>query len=920
MANITYLDGNQGAFRFRNFGDFEITSMDADGALFERTAGSYDITRDAFTIELGFNKAVVADVNEGPDAGGSTLLDGGQVFTGGTISSVTYKNNTSDPIMEVTGLKISLVWLTSYIKEQGGTGDLWELGWAIFRDANAIVGSSDSTGSVQTEDFEDFVTGTGNDTVTNKVGNSYIADRGGSDKYNGGKDFDEVSYEEGYWSVSLLKRGIEVKLFDKKNKDVVTGTDGKKDSLKNIEKIIGSAKDDRFIGDKGNNEFAGLQGADFFDGKKGWDYIEYNRADSFGAYDNVIIDYDEKIARDPSGSYDRFKGIEAFRMSEQDDYFFATNAERIFVNGDDGNDTFNLDGGGIDLFGGDGDETYNLWGTGFYHLIQDFETGNDSVWIYDFTSGDVTETYDGSGDLILRFGVDQASLELEGISAGDVAGAGGFASFLSSNVFFGDSGVDPFPDGLDPNEASQIAKTSKGFKANFQFFDGNQGIFRYQDMDDGEVTYLGDDGMFLEFSAAQRGSAYDPTQDWYRAVVEFDDTYWHNYDVGSASTEGGYFDDGLYSGGHISKITFYSEYGDGGSDGGSIGSLGDLQGDLGFKLLEISDLEIDLAWFSTRYTENWEDALRDIWNATGTGNNTYEGSNFGGGPDSDWDGEDITTGRGNDTVNAGKGGDYISDRGGKDKYNGEAGIDMVSYDSDTYNQDLVKGGIDARLDKGYIKGYDGLKDTVKSIEEVRGTALKDKFKGDNKDNLFQGLGGNDIIDGGKGEDEASYRNDDNRGGTGGIIADMSMGTKKNKWKGEVLDGFGTTDTLYNIERIQGTDYDDSYTDSKGDDYFRARSGEDVVNLSKGNDFVNLGFDGDDDTIIFKGDNWGNDGIWGFDDGDDKLQITNLLEADFFADVAISGDGDGNTVVEWEGNELMIYDFSDSNLTKSDFIF
>jgi hypothetical protein len=168
--------------------------------------------------------------------------------------------------------------------------------------------------------------------------------------------------------------------------------------------------------------------------------------------------------------------------------------------------------------------------------------------------------------------------------------------------------------------------------------------------------------------------------------------------------------------------------------------------------------------------------------------------------------------------------------------------------------------------------------------------------------------GNDAIDGGDGFDTASYRRDSQRGGTDGIVADLKKGT--------VRDGFGNKDTIENIERIEGTDTNDVFKDGKGDDEFRLRDGNDTVYFSKGDDFADASGSGAD-LFVFKGNKFGHDAIWAFDDSQgDKLQILNAAS---ISDLSIYQDGD-NAVVEFGSNSVTLYEFLASDLDGGDFVF
>ena len=79
---------------------------------------------------------------------------------------------------------------------------------------------------------------------------------------------------------------------------------------------------------------------------------------------------------------------------------------------------------------------------------------------------------------------------------------------------------------------------------------------------------------------------------------------------------------------------------------------------------------------------------------------------------------------------------------------------------------------------------------------MQGSTFDDTLLGSSFSNTFTGLGGDDLIDGRGGFDTASYNSLSTV--TSGVIVNMAAGTAT----GDASIG---TDTLRNIEGIQGTD-------------------------------------------------------------------------------------------------------------------
>ena len=104
---------------------------------------------------------------------------------------------------------------------------------------------------------------------------------------------------------------------------------------------------------------------------------------------------------------------------------------------------------------------------------------------------------------------------------------------------------------------------------------------------------------------------------------------------------------------------------------------------------------------------------------------------------------------------------------------------------------------------GTVTDFDGGTDTFTGIALVRGTANDDSFVGTTGQQLFQGMAGNDSLDGGAGlldtVDFGRARLAD--GAIQGASVDLSTGSG--------TDPFGGTDTFANIEVLDGSIFDDA---------------------------------------------------------------------------------------------------------------
>ncbi len=118
-----------------------------------------------------------------------------------------------------------------------------------------------------------------------------------------------------------------------------------------------------------------------------------------------------------------------------------------------------------------------------------------------------------------------------------------------------------------------------------------------------------------------------------------------------------------------------------------------------------------------------------------------------------------------------------------------------------------------------------------SDEGLRGTASNDKIYGfAGNDGLTGGLGA-DMLDGGAGWDVANYADS---------LEAVNINLATNINKGGTAEG----DTIFNIERVFGSGYNDTMTGGLGQDFLYGNNGNDVLYGAEGNDSL-FGENGDD---------------------------------------------------------------------------
>ncbi|MGP6089380.1 hypothetical protein [Antarctobacter jejuensis] len=189
-------------------------------------------------------------------------------------------------------------------------------------------------------------------------------------------------------------------------------------------------------------------------------------------------------------------------------------------------------------------------------------------------------------------------------------------------------------------------------------------------------------------------------------------------------------------------------------------------------------------------------------------------------------------------------------RRGNDTMHGAGGYDELQYfDGDT-------GAITVNFATGMATDEFGDTDTFTGMEAVRATSQADTLIGAAALSFisFRGLDGNDTITGSSSWDRADYSRDANSGGANGIVADLFAGT--------ILDGFGATDQITEIDEVRGTDVADSmsaagltrgirFDGEGGDDTLTGGGGDDEFNDGSGDDSM-LGGNGDDLWIMNTG--------------------------------------------------------------------
>ena len=139
---------------------------------------------------------------------------------------------------------------------------------------------------------------------------------------------------------------------------------------------------------------------------------------------------------------------------------------------------------------------------------------------------------------------------------------------------------------------------------------------------------------------------------------------------------------------------------------------------------------------------------------------------------------------------------------------------------------------------GTAQDGQGGTDTLVGIEGVRGSDFADTLTGSSASGeVFQGMAGNDTINGGGGTDTASYARDWNDNGDAlGVVVNLSSSTASGSWQGvsynvaagTALDGWGDTDTLANITNLEGSIFNDVLVGNGSNNTLNGGAGNDSL--------------------------------------------------------------------------------------------
>lgn len=305
------------------------------------------------------------------------------------------------------------------------------------------------------------------------------------------------------------------------------------------------------------------------------------------------------------------------------------------------------------------------------------------------------------------------------------------------------------------------------------------------------------------------------------------------------------------------------------------------------------------------------DTLRNIENLTGSDfNDRLEGDEVA------------------NRLEGGLGDDFLIGRAGNDVLLGGAGDNTLfgGSGSDTASYEGLTAGVTIDLNLVDIaQTVIGGSDSLRSIENLRGSNFDDDLTGDAGDNMFNGLRGDDDINGGAGNDRinGSVGNDDLFGGTGSDILNGGTGD-------DIIDGWsgfdtasytglsqrvvvnlnvstaqdtlgGGIDTILRIENLIGTGQDDILTGNSNQNRLEGSNGDDLLDGQSGGDTL-LGGNGNDTLLGGSG----GDRLFGGagnDDLDGGSQRDRLEGGD--GNDTLNGGADVDRLFGGDGNDILI---------------
>ncbi len=677
------------------------------------------------------------------------------------------------------------------------------------------------------------------DTLTGDGGDNVLRGSDGTDSLVGGGGNDTADFRDG-------TNAARVDLTLGSNQ---VGDDGfgNIETLNGIDNLFGSAFDDSFAGDGANNTFVGFAGNDTLFGGGGEDILRGDFDDpdfldgGFGGDDFLDGGSENDQLFGGAGDDILFGGAGndmLFGGSGNDQLFGGpgndilhsggapnnipsnfTLQDELF--GGEGDDQLFGEGGAVLLTGGAGADTITVNDTGsFFDWAQlNYRTSTDSV-IGNFTSSILDTSLLTNVSLSENINLNPNEV-LDGIQVGGT-GDGSIDTATGMHVIIDGLGNDYFAyDGSNTNSFGNFIEIRLGWGDDFVDFTGAAGTRR--------LSYrTADGGVEIDMTAIATPGAGQATDFGISNAIGTD------MFVGVSALRGSQFADNII--GDTQTTRYRPQAGDDMVTGNAVVASQNTVEYVASEAGAVVDLSIGLA---TDDGYGYTDTLVNIRNVSGSSfgdtitGDANDNELFGRAGDDlifGGDGRDTIIGDfgdevdpvtgavallgGDDDLFGGASHDFINGRSGNDLLVGGSGFDTLFGGEDTehgirqygdvidYSQETGGGAVNVDFSNNSATDTFGDFDFIREVERVIGTSNGDTLTGGNTENddfeQFHGGGGNDVIDGGSGFDEASYRF-----AAAGIIVDMDDAVEVN----DDGDG-GTAEDLISIEAIEGSEFDD----------------------------------------------------------------------------------------------------------------
>jgi len=568
---------------------------------------------------------------------------------------------------------------------------------------------------------------------------------------------------------------------------------------------------------------------DTVDGRDGTDTMDYSSNDNldndFGIDANLTTGIITK--KYAANNTDTVLNIENVTGTQDNDNIVGSADANVLL-GEAGNDTLRGLAGSDTLDGGAGNDT--LEGGAAADSING-GAGNDTA-SYENATGDVTVDLDngnGNGEASGADGNDTLyNIENVKGSAHDdtITGDSGdntLEGLAGDDHFYVSAGTDTIDGGSNGANGDTIDASNSSVAHTISLKDG-------QVFGEGYSSITG-----VENAIGSAGKDI---------IVGNDDTNTLQGGINEDTIYGGAGDDFIYGGTQDDTLSggVGNDYINGGSS--SLGGTGDVAtySDITTGGVTV-DLRIQDGTTSQNTVNAGNDTLVDIENLTGT---SFDDTLIG-----DTNDNTLLGGSGNDTFigNGSTGtGDFIDGEGGTD--------DLISFETATQNITFDLG------DSSSYQSTGAGKIKVQNVENLKGGTGADTLYGSSQENKLYGHDGDDFLDGKAGNDTLYGELGDDTltggagddildGGAGADIADYTANTSSGikvdltRVTGQVIDdGYGDTDTLIDIERVNGSNFTDTIVGSDNVDTLYGMGGDDTLNGGLGSDTLYGGLGSD----------------------------------------------------------------------------